>query len=97
MRTLLFITFIALSYWSTSQVDYTSKMVTAPPIPTNIERYEVDYKLKSHVFIDGDSSVLNQIDLRLLEEYRDTTEDVEITDPTTGLKVILFFEKHFSN
>jgi hypothetical protein len=41
----------------------TERKMTPVRIPTNIQRYQDDYELKNYDFEDGDSSVLNSIDL----------------------------------
>lgn len=97
MKLLLLTSIISISFLCTSQVDYTSKMVTPVHTPTNIERYGVDYELKNYTFTSEDSTILNQLDLKQFEEFRNPSENIEINDPSSGLTIILFFEKHSSN
>lgn len=65
--------------------------------PTNIERYNIDYKLMDTTVINGNWDLIDQVDLNLLEAFRSPTASVQITDPTTGYEIILFHEKRESN
>ena len=88
----LFTLFILLSFSSFSQSNTSRYAVPITPL-TPVERYGVDYELKDHVFTNGDSTVLNLIDLTTFEDQRSQTENVEIIDTATGLTIVLFFEK----
>lgn len=83
----------AITAFSQSSLDTQPRQQYQPETPTNQERYGIDYQLKDYPFIDGDSTILNLIDLSYLEEFRTEDQDVEIIDPYTGLTVILYFEK----
>ena len=72
----------------------TSREVQLAVSFSNIERYNVDYKILNYSFMNGDSTILNQINLDELEAYRSPTENVHVIDPTTGLDVLLFYRKN---
>jgi hypothetical protein len=64
--------------WSSVSLGQTERKMTPVRIPTNIQRYQDDYELKNYDFEDGDSSVLNSIDLKQYESFRQLNEHVEI-------------------
>jgi hypothetical protein len=64
--------------------------MTPAHIPTNKERYKDDYELKNFIFIDGDSSILNSIDLTQYESFRQKNQDVEIELNSLQTTLILF-------
>ena len=70
-----------------------SRIATLPPNQSNIERYNIDYALKDYIFQNGDSTILNSLDLEYLEHYRLPDSDIDVTEPNTGLTVTLFYEK----
>ncbi len=90
---LLFILFSSLGF--TQNISSRYAVPITPPTP--MERYGIDYELKDYIFINGDSTVLNQLDLNSIEQYRSMSEDVEIIDSNTGLTIILFYEKRQRN
>ena len=59
----------------------------------NIARYRVDYQLKEYSFTEGDSTILNQLNLASFESLRHDVNDVEIQDEATGLIIILYSRK----
>ncbi|MBL1279175.1 MAG: hypothetical protein COA33_002840 [Fluviicola sp.] len=73
--------------------DTKSKGAIPVPPPSNIERYGVDYELKDYVFVNGDSSILNLLDIEYIEYLRSETQNIEVIDATSGVTIILFFEK----
>ena len=92
ISTLLTLSILLLNFSSFSQSNTSKYAVPITPL-TPVERYGVDYELKDHVFTNGDSTVLNLIDLTTFEDQRSQTENVEIIDTATGLTIVLFFEK----
>lgn len=64
--------------WSSVSIGQTQRKMTPVRIPTNIQRYKDDYELKKYDFEDGDSSILNSIDLKQYESFRQLNENVEI-------------------
>lgn len=94
MRNLAIAGFILLSpLFSESQTDLTSRVMIPVEIPSAIERYNVDYRLKDYQFQNGDSTVLLQLDLEYLDGLRIEDSDIEKVDPNTGLTVVLFNRK----
>lgn len=71
----------------------TDRYVTPIDIPTNIERYNIDYKLVDESVLVSDSLILNQIDLDSLDALRFEEHSVTVHDNATNLDVILFHEK----
>lgn len=55
----------------------------------NSARYGLDYHLKNYSFTNGDSTVLNQLNLNTYESLRNDTVDVEVQDAATGLIIVL--------
>lgn len=72
----------------------TSREVQPVVLKSNIERYNVDYKIINYTCVNGDSTILNHINLDELESHRSTTEDVQVIDPNTGFEIILFHKKN---
>ena len=76
--------------WSSVSFGQTERKMTPIHIPTNIERYQVDYELKDYTFVNGDSSILTLINLEQYEHLRLQNQDVEISDDSTEKIIILF-------
>lgn len=55
----------------------------------NIERYGLDYELINYNF-NGDSTILESIDLLGIEQYRNNFNDVEINDYEHNIKILLY-------
>ena len=70
----------------------TSKQRIELIAPSNIERYGIDYIVKNYDF-NGDSTILESIDLNYMEQFRQADNDVELIDDNTGLTVVLFYRK----
>lgn len=83
----LLLLFLGIALNGTSQLD---KKSTPKLIPTNQERYKIDFELKNYVFIDGDSSILNQLKISDYESFRLLDENKEIFIPTINQTLILY-------
>lgn len=92
-KLLLLATASLLTVTYASSQNSTSRYFSTPEIPSNVERYNVDYTLKNYVFVNGDSTILEQIDLASIEHLRSATENVELLDNNTGEIIILFYSK----
>ncbi|MFT6921860.1 MAG: hypothetical protein ACJA1C_000858 [Crocinitomicaceae bacterium] len=96
MKTILALLFFSISLLGYSQLEGLSPNTRyRAPIqtPNNVERYGIDYELKDYIFSEADSTFINQIDLNALDHLRAQDSDIEVTDPGTGLIVILYYEK----
>ncbi len=97
MKHLLIATTLGLLVQSYSYGQASSSRIATPQsVPTNVERYGVDYELKDYVFQNGDSTILNSINLDYLEQFRLQDSNLDVSDPNTGLIVTLFFERRKS-
>ncbi len=103
MKQLLLITTLTLLSFQSFSQDQSSRIMTNTPFqnniePTNIERYKVDYELKDYNFINGDSTILMQLNLKEIESFRNISgnENIEIKDPNTGLIIILYPNKNIN-
>ena len=76
--------------WSFCSFGQTQKRMTSDLKLSNISRYSIDYELKNQLFVDGDSSILNLINLEQYEYLREQSQDIEIFDESTEKIVILF-------
>lgn len=76
--------------WSSVSFGQTERKMTPIHIPTNIERYQDDYELKNYHFVDGDSSILNSIDLDDFESMRQMDHDVEVEIEELQVVLILY-------
>lgn len=90
---------LAISNYGISQSsqDVTSKQVIPVVVPTNIERYNIDYKLLDSTVLNGNLELLNQVDLDYLDSFRSPSSSIQVTDPNTGFEIILFHEKRDVN
>ncbi|MCR9173154.1 MAG: hypothetical protein NXI10_11705 [bacterium] len=75
-----------------NELGTTSKLRVDPAPVSHLERYGVDYMVKNYDF-NGDSTILENINLAYLEQFREADSDVEVIDSNTGLTVILFYRK----
>ncbi|XOV68396.1 MAG: hypothetical protein ACFHU9_04315 [Fluviicola sp.] len=80
----------------TNELGTTSKLRVDPDPVSHIDRYGVDYSVKHYNF-NGDSTILESIDLNYLEQFRQLDSNVEVIDSNTGLTVILFYRKRTKN
>lgn len=81
--------------FSQQELETTSRIQSQVPQSTNLERYGVDYVVKNYAF-NGDSTILYQIDLENLEQFRLSETNAEVIDPNTGLTVVLFYRKNLN-
>ena len=81
--------FVSIGWAQTS----TDRYMTTELVPSNLERYNIDFKLVDESVIVSDSSILNQIDMINLETFRAQDQNVIVNDAVTGLDVILFYKK----
>lgn len=58
--------------------------------PTQTERYGVDYELVDYVFVNADSSILEDLNLDYLESFRQSDKSVVVLDKPLGVKVKLY-------
>ena len=70
----------------------TQRQITAKP--TNQSLYNLEYELKHYVFSNGDSTILNSINLEDFISDRQQSVDVEIAAPSINQTIILYsFDK----
>lgn len=74
------------------EIGTTSKQRFDPVPPSHVDRYGIDYIVKHYDF-NGDSTILESIDLENMEQYRQLDSDIELIDANTGLTVVLFYRK----
>jgi len=100
MKTILALLFFSISLAGYSQIESINPSARYRiPIhtPNNVERYGTDYELKDYTFSEADSTLINEIDLNALEHLRAQDHDIEVTDPGSGLIVILYYKKRERN
>lgn len=56
--------------------------------PTNLERYQVDYEVKTWTAVD--ESLVALLDLEAIEAHRQAQQRVEIVDVPTGLTIVIY-------
>ena len=61
-------------------------------ISLNIERYKLDYELIGHSFSNGDSTILDELNIDGMLLSRKTNIDVEITDLEHGVRILIYSE-----
>lgn len=96
MKKILAVLFFSISLVGYSQIEGINPSARyRVPIhtPNNIERYGIDYELKNYTLSQSDSTLINEIDLNALDHLRAQDHNVEVTDPESGLIVILYYKK----
>lgn len=88
MKTTFTTLFVVLS--STFSYSQTGKYQQEIHIMSMKERYDYDYKLKNYEFIDGDSSILDLINIDLYEPQRLLEENIEIYISEINQTLILY-------
>ena len=93
MKTAATLLFVSMAYIGIAQLppmDTKSRNVVEYYTPTHTERYGVDYELTDYTFTNGDSLVLEKLNLSALEEYRQQDQNVQVVCPYTLLTVTLY-------
>jgi hypothetical protein len=58
----------------------------------NIQRYNLDYELVDYTFVNGDSSILNELNITGTFHARLLNEDLLLTDIEHNVKILLYSE-----
>ena len=59
---------------------------------TNIQRYGLDYELIDYTFVNGDSTILNELDITANFHARLLNDDLVLTDIAHNVKILLYSE-----
>lgn len=86
----LLISFVCALNFLNAQLDQTSRYNPREAPYSNLQRYGLDYLLIDYTFVDGDSSIIELLDLDYLEQFRQNDVDVIHIDPISGQKVKLY-------
>lgn len=70
--------------------DITARYQTPIEIPSNIDRYKVDYELMDESYIAQDSLILEQLDLTDAEQFRLESTEFIHRDQNTHLFIRLY-------
>ena len=91
-KTLLLIALFSLSNsYLDAQINSTERFITqSAHIPTNIERYKVDYEIVDQSIIESDQSILSELNLERIEYLRHETDDVITIDKNTGIEIVIY-------
>jgi hypothetical protein len=91
---LLLLLFAVLPMFVFSQQASPHKDVTSSQFEQsgNIERYKLDYELINYVFINGDSTILNALNIDGMLLSRKTNVDVELTNLEYGVRILIYSE-----
>lgn len=87
----LLLLFASPGYSQNSTERYISNV---PSVPTNIERYKIDYELVDEIHLTEDSLILNQLNLENAENFRLENEIFIHRDENTHLKIRLYPINH---
>ncbi len=68
----------------------TQRQAIPLPIKNNQERYKIEYELKDYVFINGDSTILNSINIEAIEYQRVQSTDIEIFNSDINQIIVLY-------
>lgn len=91
-KALLLITIVNLNVsYLEAQINPTERYITQSlHIPTNIERYKIDYQLLDESLISDSKEILLSINIDQFEAQRREDEDVHVLDETTGIMIVLY-------
>lgn len=91
-KTLLLIILFNMSIsYLNAQVNPTERFIThSAHIPTNIERYKIDYEIVDQSLIESDMSILTELNLERIEHLRHETDDVMTVDKNTGIEIVIY-------
>lgn len=89
LTTLLLLGVSTFSIGQSNELELT-KQNQASSIGTNIERYNVEYNLEDESIIVSDSSILNTLNLNILDFNRTKDEDVTVFDRNSGLSIVVY-------
>ena len=84
--------FVTLSAMLITFAGYSQAQRQAIPLPikTNQQRYKIEYELKDYVFINGDSTILNSINIEAIEYQRVQSTDIEIFNSDINQIIVLY-------
>lgn len=82
-----------LLYSQTLNLDLTSRIAVEITPPTPQQRYKLDYQLKDESLLLQDSTILNMLDLEVIDTLRLPLDDVLHTDVATNQELIIYSEK----
>lgn len=84
--------FVTLAGMLITFAGYSQTQRQAIPLPTknNQERYKIEYELKDYVFINGDSTILNSINIEAIEYQRVQSTDIEIFNSDINQIIVLY-------
>ena len=88
----LFILFGLSSVLCFSQEVNALNEIPSESISLNIERYSFDYELIGHSFSNGDSTILDELNIDGMLLSRKTNIDIEITDLEYGVRILIYSE-----
>ena len=63
----------------------------------NIQRYNLDYELVDYTFVNGDSSILNELNITGTFHARRYDQDLLLTDIEHNVKILLYSEVRMRN
>ena len=69
------------------------KLIDDSAIPTNVQRFKLDYEIKGWDGVIKDTEKINLLNLDYFDSKRKEKDDSEEYDTTTGLTVIIYSVK----
>jgi len=73
-----------------SQQDEARNETPSGSISLNIERYKLDYELIGYTFINGDSTILNELNIDGMLLLKKANIDIELTDLEHGVTILIY-------
>lgn len=98
MKVVLLIHFLILScsvLLGQGHVQSTSRYMNSGEVKSNQQRYKVDYELIDYEF-NGDSTILDRINLRSIEYLRHDTQDQVFRDLDNGINILLYSQRRIN-
>lgn len=87
---ILFLFGISLCSFGQADLSTHTKNMQEPIIGSNIERYNIEYRLVDETLLNSDSTILNSLNIDKLDYFRKDSEDSIFLDKNSGIEVIVF-------
>jgi len=90
-RTFILIGALLLSgHFSFGQNSTERYITNAPHLPTNIERFKMDYELVDNSLVATDKSLLETLELWRIEYVREDNQDVVFFEKNAGIEILVY-------
>lgn len=71
----------------------TERYATPIEVPSNSDRYKIDYELVDESLYQQNPSIVSTINLNVIDYYRQPSEDLIFLDKRSGLEILIYSEE----